>query len=52
MKNFLEVLLKILKTIVAVPLGIVVSILLLPFYLLAFIIVLSGAIIDDIWEIN
>ena len=48
MKNFLEVLLKILKTIVAVPLGIVVSILLLPFYLLAFIIVLSSAIIDDI----
>ena len=52
MKKFGEILLKILKTIVAVPLGIVGSILLSPFYLLVFIIAFSSAIIEDIWEIN
>ena len=52
MKKFGEILLKILKTIVAVPLGIVGSILLSPFYLIVFIVTLSSAIIEDIWEIN
>ena len=52
MKKFGEILLKILKTIIAVPLGIVGSILLSPFYLLAFIIALSSAIVEDIWGIR
>ena len=52
MKTFGEILLKILKTIIAVPLGIIGSILLLPFYLLVFILSFSGAIIEDIWEIT
>jgi hypothetical protein len=52
MKKFGEILLKILKTIVAVPLGVVGSILLTPFYLIVFIIAFSSAIIEDIWEIN
>lgn len=52
MKKFGEILLKILKTIVAVPLGIVGSLLLSPFYLLVFIIAFSSAIVEDIWEIN
>ena len=52
MKKFGEILLKILKTIIAVPLGIVGSILLSPFYLLVFIIAFSSAIVEDIWEIN
>lgn len=52
MKKFGEILLKILKTTVAVPLGVVGSILLSPFYLIVFIIAFSSAIIEDIWEIN
>lgn len=52
MKKFGEILLKILKTIVAVPLGIVGSLLLSPFYLLVFIIAFSSAIVENIWEIN
>lgn len=52
MKKFGEILLKILKTIVAVPLGVVGSILLSPFYLIVFIIAFSSAIVEDIWEIN
>ena len=52
MKKFGEILLKSLKTIIAVPLGIVGSILLSPFYLLVFIIAFSSAIVEDIWEIN
>ena len=52
MKKFGEILLKILKTIVAVPLGIVGSLLLSPFYLLVFIIAFSSAIIENIWEIH
>ena len=52
MKKFGEILLKILKTLIAVPLGIVGSILLSPFYLLVFIIVLASAIIEDIWGIS
>lgn len=52
MKKFGEILLKILKTIVAVPLGVIGSILLAPFYLIVFIIAFSSAIIEDIWEIN
>ena len=52
MKTFGEILLKILKTIIAVPLGIIGSILLLPFYLLVFIIALSRAIVEDIWGIS
>lgn len=52
MKKFGEVLLKILKTIVVVPFGIIGSILLAPFYLLAFIIALSSAIVEDIWGIS
>jgi hypothetical protein len=51
MKKFGEILLKILKTIITVPLGIVGSILLSPFYLLVFIIAFSSAIIEDIWGI-
>ena len=52
MKKFGEILLKILKTIVAVPLGIVGSLLLSPFYLIVFIIAFSSAIVEDIWEIS
>ena len=52
MKKVGEILLKILKTIVAVPLGVMGSILLSPFYLLVFIIAFSSAIIEDIWEIS
>lgn len=52
MKKFGEILFKILKTIIAVPLGIIGSILLAPFYILAFITVLSRAIVEDIWGIN
>lgn len=52
MKKFGEILLKILKTLVAVPLGVVGSILLFPFYLLVFIVVLSSAIVEDIWGIS
>jgi hypothetical protein len=52
MKKFGEILLKILKTIIAVPLGVVGSILLSPFYLIVFIIAFSSAIVEDIWEIN
>ena len=52
MKKFGEILLKILKTIVVVPLGILGSILLSPFYLLVFIIAFSSAIIENIWEIH
>lgn len=52
MKKFGEILLKILKTIIVVPLGIAGSILLSPFYLLVFIIAFSSAIVEDIWEIN
>lgn len=52
MKKFGKILLKILKTIVAIPLGIVGSILIFPFYLLVFIVMLSIAIIEDIWGIS
>lgn len=52
MKKFSEILLKILKTIIAVPLGVIGSILIFPFYLLVFIVVLSSAIVEDIWGIS
>lgn len=52
MKKFWNIILKILKTIIAVPLGIVGSILISPFYLILFLIAFSTAIIEDIWKIN
>ena len=52
MKKFGEILLKILKTIIAVSLGVAGSVLISPFYLLVFSISLSSAIFEDIWGIN
>ena len=52
MKKFGEIIFKILRTIIAVPLGIVASVLLTPAYLVVFLISLTSAIIEDIWVIR
>ena len=52
MKKFWETLSKILRTVIAIPLGIIASVLLTPAYLVVFLISLTSAIIDDIWVIN
>ena len=52
MKNFWNILSKILRTIVAIPLGSILAIILTPIYLIMFLIVLSIAIIEDIWEVQ
>ena len=52
MKRFWETLSKILRTVIAIPLGIIASVLLTPVYLIMFLIVLSIAIIEDIWEVQ
>ena len=51
MRKFFNILLKILRTIICIPLGIIVAILLMPFYLIAFIVNISTAITEDIWEV-
>lgn len=52
MKKFFSILLKILRTTICIPLGIIGAILLTPFYLIAFIVSISTAIIEDIWEVE
>lgn len=52
MKNFWNILSKILRTIICIPLGIIGAILLTPFYLIAFIISISTAIVEDIWGVE
>lgn len=48
----LKILLRILGTIVCVPLGIAGAILLTPFVLIALLVSIPVTIIEDIWEIN
>ena len=50
--TFKEVLIKVLETIVCVPIAIIGAILLIPFVLLALLISLPASIFDDIWELN
>ena len=52
MRGFWEMLIKILKTIAAVPLCIIMSILLMPIYFILWIIALIEASIDDIWKVR
>ena len=48
----LKILLRILGTIVCVPLGIAGAILLTPFVLIALLVSIPVTIVEDIWEIN
>ena len=51
MKKFFSVLLKILKTIIAVPLATVLAILLIPVYAVMWVIILNEVVIGEIWEL-
>ena len=52
MKKFWNVLSKILRTTVAVPLGIILAVMLTPIYLVILLFTLTMAIVEDIWEVQ
>ena len=51
MKKFFSVLLKILKTIIAIPVATVLAVLFTPVYLVMWIFILNETAIREVWEL-
>ena len=51
MKKFFNIVLKILKTIIAIPVATILAVLFTPIYLVMWIIILNETTIREIWEL-